>query len=301
MTRPDLVDRGIPVLSESIFPEGDPDVENQINEAENKQAIDFFKQFHMPMITAAGIDLGDCRILEWGGGFGSLAYGTIKNITPKIYVATDVFPDLVCSLSENLPKWTDVPTAAALLDPQDPLFIKEGVFNVIQSHSVLHHVLDYSAALKLLYSRLASPGILILTEPCLEGYLYCMTVVRMFRKVQKIPDNVRLNLDDYEQFILERVGSERRNKEFLKQFGSGDKYIYSAYDLLDIAHDLGAKLMVQKDHRPLRGNLIWELGLRGADSALQSKFGKFLDEILPVGAENAYFSDLRQVFCFIKS
>ena len=140
------------------------------------------------MIQAAIAKTYGCRILEFGAGFGQLAYGTLKVIRPEAYVASDVFPQLVSVLDKNLPKWTDSPVAVALLDPQDPLLFKQGFFNVIQSHSVLHHVLDYKSAVRALYERLASPGVLIFCEPCLEGYLFLLTAIRMFRKLASLSE-----------------------------------------------------------------------------------------------------------------
>ncbi len=63
---------GLPLLSDSIIPPGDPDVENQISAPESPWAVTFFKQFHLPMIRSARVDPAGCRILEIGSGFGRL-------------------------------------------------------------------------------------------------------------------------------------------------------------------------------------------------------------------------------------
>jgi SAM-dependent methyltransferase len=293
-------EKGLPFLSNSVIPPGDPDIENQISSPEHPWAITFFRQFHVPMIQSAGVELAGCRILELGSGFGRLAYGTLKAIKPDLYIATDVFPQLVSVLSGNLPKWTTAAAAAAFLDPQDTLLFKPQVFNVIQSHSVLHHVLDYRAAVRALYDRLATPGVLIFCEPCLEGYLFFLTTVRMFMKSEPIPENLAKQISSVETFILQRTGPQRRNSEFLRGCGTGDKYIYSAYDLMELAEDVGAKLYIQNDDRALKDNLMFELRLRGADEDTLGRFDTFLSDLLPEGVENAYFSDLRQVFSLRK-
>jgi SAM-dependent methyltransferase len=291
---------GLPLLSVSEPCPGTPDIENQIGAPEAPSSIAFFRQFHLPMIRAAGVAPESCRILEIGSGFGQLAYGTLKAIRPELYVASDVFPRLISVLAENLPKWTDSAAAAAILDPQDPLLFKARLFNVIQSHSVLHHLLDYRSAVRALYERLASPGVLIFCEPCLEGYLFFLTAVRMFRRVVPFPEATAAQFRMIEEYIVERTGPRRADPEFLRRFGAGDKYLYSLYDLMELVEDIGAKLFVQRDGRSLKESLKFELRLRGGDDDLLARFDAFLSELLPEGVENAYFSDLRQVFCFRK-
>ncbi|MGA3282056.1 MAG: class I SAM-dependent methyltransferase [Smithella sp.] len=292
---------GIPALSKSSFLRGTPDVENQISASEQPWAITFFQQFHLPIIRDAGIEPNDCRILEIGSGFGWLAYGTLNTINPEVYVATDIFPQLVTVLSDNLRKWTKSDTAAALFDPQDPFLFRSLYFNVIQSHSVLHHVLDYRTAVRALYNHLASPGVIVFCEPCLEGYLFFLISVRMFSRVQTLPQKLTKEIEFVETYILQRTGSLREDVHFLRQLGSGDKYLFSAYDLFELADNIGAKLYIKKDGRSLKENLKFELKLRGADENIIAKYDDFLSFLLPEGVENAYFSDLRQVFSFHKS
>jgi SAM-dependent methyltransferase len=291
---------GLPCLSLSQPCSGTPDIDNQISAPETPWAISFFRQFHLPMIQAAGIRLDACRILELGAGFGQLAYGTLNVIHPDVYVASDVFTQLVSVLDGNLRKWTNSPVAAAILDPQDPLLFKSGFFNVIHSHSVLHHVLDYRTAVRALYERLASPGVLIFGEPCLEGYLFFLTTVRMFRKLVPLSERTTREFRSFEEFILQRTGPQRADPEFLRQFVAGDKHLYSLYDLMDLAEHVGAKLVVQRDGRSLKNSLKFELKLRGADEDTLMHFDAFLSELLPEGVENAYFSDARQIFSLRK-
>ncbi len=292
---------GLPCLSESDPCAGDPEIENQISAAETASSISFFRQFHLPMIQAAGVNPDTARVLEIGAGFGQLAHGALKVIRPELYVATDVFPQLVSVLASNLCRWTDLPVAAAILDPQDPLLFKPGCFNVIQSHSVLHHVLNYRDAVREMYERLASPGVLIFGEPCLEGYLFFLATVRMFRKLVPLSDDTATQIRLFEENLLQRMGPRRADPEFLRQFGAGDKHIYSLYDLMELAEGIGAKLVVQRDGRSMKNNLKFELRLRGANDDTLARYDAFLAELLPEGVENAYFSDLRQIFSLRKS
>ena len=292
---------GVPILSDSTLPAGHPEVENQISAPEEPWAISFFKQFHLPMIYESGIKPDKARILEIGGGLGWLSYGTLGAITPEIYVATDVFPELIATLASNLKKWTTVETAAAFLDPQDSIYIKSNFFNVIQSHSVLHHVLDYRSAVKALFERLASPGVILFCEPCLEGHLFFLSIIRMFSKIEKIPIKMAKQVSDFETYILQRTGAQRNNMDFLRQFGTGDKYLYSAYDLFELAESMGARLSVKKDGRSLKESYKFEFKLRGADENILKRFDDFLQSCLPEGIENAYFSDMRQIFALHKS
>jgi SAM-dependent methyltransferase len=280
---------------------GEPDFENQISDAETEHSIQFFRQFHLPMMNMAGIDIGRSAILELGAGLGQLAHGTLKTIQPQYYLATDVFPTLVASLEKNLPRWSSkTVVGAALCDPQRDVFIKNGAFNVIHSHSVLHHVLDYRSAVKSLFDKLASPGVLIFTEPCLESYMFLCLMLKLFAKTTTFPEPLAQQVKWLTEYVEQRSGNLRDNKEFLSQFGTGDKYLYSAHDLFSLADQIGARLHVQKDTRSPRHNLIYELQIRGGDEKTLTDFGTFLDDVLPIGMENAYFSDLRQVFCLIK-
>ena len=292
--------QGLPLLSLSEPYPGEPNIENQIGAAEASSSISFFRQFHLPMIRSAGLQPEDCRILEIGAGFGHLSYGTLKTIEPELYVATDVFPSLVSVLAGNLPRWTASPAAAAILDPQDPLVFRPQLFNVIQFHSVLHHVLDYRRAVRALYDRLASPGAMIFCEPCLDAHLAFLTVIRMFRKHTPLPEPTATEVRLVEEYILERTGPRRDDPEFLRTFGAGDKYLFSIYDLMELAEDIGARLFVQKDGRSMKENFKFELRLRGGTDRLLEQFDAFLAELLPEGVENAYFSDLRQVFSLRK-
>lgn len=187
-----------------------------------------------------------------------------------------------------------------ICDPQESLFVKDGVFNVIQSHSVLHHVLDYRSAIAELFKKLASPGVMIFTEPCLESYMFLVMLLKMFRKTHAFPEDLALQVDLLNTYVEQRSGNLRADQKFLAGFGAGDKYLYSAYDLFSLADHVGAKLHVMKDNRSPRGNLMFELEIRGADKETLAAFGDFLQEALPLGIENAYFSDLRQVFCLVK-
>ncbi|WP_206532353.1 class I SAM-dependent methyltransferase [Mesorhizobium sp. M7D.F.Ca.US.004.01.2.1] len=282
---------------------GEPDFEGQIFAAEKEHNVSFFKQFHLPMIQMAGIVPDSATILELGSGIGQLSYGTLQTITPIGYVATDVFPSLVEKLEINLRKWSTgkhTIVAAALCDPQNELFIKEGAFNVIQSHSVLHHVLDYRAAIKSLYQKLATPGVLIFTEPCLESYMFLCLTLKLFRRSVKLPDDVLLQIDLLTQYVEQRSGALREDMAFLSTFGTGDKYLFSAYDLFALSLQTGGKLYIQRDTRNPKENLKFELEIRGADRETLTEFDRFLSDLLPVGLENSYFCDLRQVFCLIK-
>jgi SAM-dependent methyltransferase len=291
---------GLPVLSDGSIPSGAPDVENQISAPEQPAAVSFFQQFHLPMIRDAGVEPASSRILEIGSGFGWLAYGTLSTINPEVYIATDVFPQLVTALSENLRKWTRADTAAALCDPQARPLFRSHYFNIIQSHSVLHHILDYRSAVRAMYERLASPGVMVFCEPCLEGYVFLLATVRMFSRDQRLPDKLAEQMALLETYILQRTGSLRDEMDFLRQFGTGDKYLFSAYDLCELADSLGAKLQIKKDGRSMRENIKYEFKIRGADDAILAKVDTFLSSLLPEGVENAYFSDLRQVFTLRK-
>ncbi|SPA44874.1 class I SAM-dependent methyltransferase [Cupriavidus taiwanensis] len=290
-----------PALSTIDLQEAEPDVEHQISEAENDWIIRYFRQFHLPIFQSTGISLDDLRILEVGAGFGQLAYGTARNVCPKFYTATDIFPQLVSKLDENFKKWEANNFVAALLDPnKDDIHIKDGAFNVIQSHSVLHHILRYEDALARLYGKLDSPGVMVFCEPCLDAYVYFQTLTKAFRREAKISNELKDQLHYLDIYIDQRCGSERRNADFLAQFGAGDKYLYSPFDLQDIAEKLGANLHVWKDKRKARGNFRFELSIRGASEEELLQFDALLDEILPTGVDEAYFADLRQVFSLTK-
>ncbi|CAB3732790.1 hypothetical protein LMG22037_05740 [Paraburkholderia phenoliruptrix] len=288
-------------LSSISIPDGEPDIQNQISEAENRWIIDYFQQFHLPMMVRAGLSLDDLRILEIGGGFGQLAYGTVNSVRPQYYVATDVFPTLVSTMTSNFKKWAIPNCFSALLDPnENELFLRPNSFNVIQSHSVLHHVLHYQSAVERLYQKLDSPGIMIFCEPCLDAYVYFQTLTKAFRDSHSVSPQLALELDYLDLYIDQRCGVDRENAKFLAQFGAGDKYLYSIYDLQRLAETVGAKLYIQKDVRDARGNFEFELKIRKALESDVLAFSNFLDRILPAGVNQGYFSDLRQVFCLIK-
>jgi SAM-dependent methyltransferase len=291
----------LPSLSPIKIPDGEPNVENQISEAENRWISEYFQQFHVPMIARAGVPDGDLRMLEIGGGFGQLAYGTLNNVQPQYYIATDVFPALVSIMAENFHKWSKPNCASALLDPNDEnLYIKKNSFNVIQSHSVLHHILHYQEAVKRLFDTLDTPGLMIFCEPCLDAHVYLQTLTKAFRFAYEVSPELSQQLGFLDIYIDQRSGADRTNTEFLSQFGAGDKYLYSIYDIQNLAQKIGARLYIQKDTRKARGNLEFEMKLRNATDLDLVNFREFLDRVLPNGVDEAYFSDLRQVFCLVK-
>ena len=77
-------------------------------------------------------------------------------------------------------------------------------------------------------------------------------------------------------------------------------YLFSIYDLFELAEQIGARLHIQRDHRDPKENLKFELKIRGASEENLRAFDGFLTDMLPVGIENACFGDLRQVFCLVK-
>ena len=289
-------------LSDTKIPPGGAQIEGQIGEGEDAYIGGFYREFLLPMVKQANIDVTSSRILELGCGFGKLAYGTFQNYSPKLYVATDVVPDLFPTLSDNLSRFAPESTdwGIAILDPQDRLLFRKGVFNIIQSHSVLHHVLNYRYALQNLFEYLPSPGILMFAEPFVDGYLLFCMIARIVSRRFVLSERLRQQLTALEQNVIARTVN-RQNPAFLSQFGTGDKHIYSIYDLLEIADQLGARLIIQRDPRSLEGLFLGEFQLRGATASELQQIQVFLHEILPEGIEHAFFSDLRHIFSFVKS
>ncbi len=290
------------LLSNSGIPTGDPEIEGQIGQAESDHIIEFFKTVYAPAIVQAGIELETARILELGAGFGRLSYGTLMNITPEIYVATDVFPDLVRQLTRNLEKWSSSRTTigAGILDPSDNILFKKGVFNIIQSHSVLHHVLDYKHAVRALYDKLDTPGILIFGEPSVDGYLVLVMLIRSIKMASTAFSEPLVNsLSTLEDNLLGRI-ENRENLDYLRRFGHGDKHIFSVYDFMDLAADIGARLHIQREYRGLRGVTIGQLAIRNANDQDRKQITELVTTLLPLGTEHALFNDLRTIFCLIK-
>lgn len=288
-------------LSSTAIPPGGAQIEGQIGEAEDPQIIAIYRDLIVPMIRKAGVNTGHMRILELGSGFGKLAYGTFQNCSPELYIASDVTPDLFSSLDANLRRWapSHVPTGTAIMDPQDPLRFRNNCFNVIQSYSVLHHVLDYKQAIASLFQKLASPGILLFMEPFIDGYLFFCTLARIISNRFYLSDSLKAHLNALEENIVARTVN-RENLPFLSQFGIGDKHIYSINDLLSLANDLDAQLVIQRDNRDLRELFLGEFQLRGATESELNQIGQFLSDVIPKGIEHALSSDLRQAFCFVK-
>lgn len=288
-------------LSSTTIPPGGTQIEGQIGQAEDPQIVSIYRDLVVPMIRQSKVNTGHLRILELGSGYGKLAYGTFQNCSPELYVATDVTPDLFQSLSANLARWAapHVPTGVAIMDPQDPLLFRHGYFNVIQSYSVLHHVLNYKNAIASLYDKLASPGILLFMEPFVDGYLFFCTLARIIANRFYLTDSLKAHLAALEENVIART-LHREDPQFLSQFGTGDKHIYSIHDLLELANSLDAQLVIQRDNRNLRDLFLGEFQLRGATESELHQIGQFLTDVIPTGIEHAFFSDLRQAFCFVK-
>lgn len=288
-------------LSDSSIPPGGAQIEGQIGEGEDPYIGDFFRDMVKPIIEKSKVDMRSLDVLELGSGFGKLAYGMFQSCQPNRYIATDVIPDLFESLASNLTKWAPVKTqtAVAVLDPQDPLKFKQGAFNVIQSHSVLHHVLDYKTAIRSLYDKLASPGVLIFAEPFVDGYLLFCMFSRLVQQKINLSKNVQSQLSALEENVVART-IHRDDLTYLSRFGTGDKHIYSIHDLLSLANHLNAQLIVQRDSRSLHSMIMCEFQVRGASEQELKQIGSIITELLPPGIENALFSDLRHVFGFAK-
>ena len=91
-----------------------------------------------------------------------------------------------------------------------------------------------------------------------------------------------MQIDLLETYILQRAGPASNNPDFLRGFGIGDKYLYSAYDLIELAESVGARLYIQKDDRKPKENLN-SSSTRGADENILAQFDTFLSDFLPEG------------------
>ncbi|MCJ2010417.1 class I SAM-dependent methyltransferase [Methylobacterium sp. J-092] len=292
-------------LSATEATSASPEFDGQINSPESPHIIKFFSDNYMPIIKMAGINQSDARILEIGAGLGALAYGTLSTFTPLSYVATDIFPILIDEMSNNLSKWSRSETCAALLDPNDRLSFEFNYFNIIQSHSVFHHVADYRTAIANLFDRLRTPGVLIIAEPSADGYaLLCMLVRSMQLHNIYAPEKFsELYLNTLKKLVnnlADRL-SHANDVNYLRKYGHGDKHIFSVYDLVDLACSLKARLHIQREHRSFFGGTRFQLTSRSANELDIRLTEELIRNLEPVGVQNAVFNDMRIIAAFIKS
>jgi hypothetical protein len=288
-------------LSRTDWPEDTFDVENQVTAPEHSWHRELAENLFIRPIGRAGVDIAEASILEVGAGLGALSYGILTSSRPSRYVATDTFRQFISPLEEGLNRWrTSTSVSAGLLDPQDDLLYADGEFDAVVMNSVLHHLVDYRGALHRLFDKLPSPGVLVMVEPCLDGYLFFDFVSRLIRS--KLPLNPQLmhNLVGMSAYTADMAGQHGDHAELLAKYGAGDKYMFSVHTMMSLGRDLGASFWVEKDSRNLLDQLKFGFQIRGASQDELDQIEACLRDLLPVGVEGAMFGDLRQAFCFAK-
>jgi 2-polyprenyl-3-methyl-5-hydroxy-6-metoxy-1,4-benzoquinol methylase len=288
-------------LSRTQWPQDTFDVENQVTAPEHPWHRELAQNLFIRPIQRAGVDMERASILEVGAGLGALSYGILTSSRPSRYVATDTFRQFIPPLEDGLSRWrTSTSVSAGLLDPQDELLYADGEFDAVVMNSVLHHLLDYRGALRRLFNKLPSPGILVMVEPCLDGYLFFDFVSRFVRSKLPLSPELTHNLVGMSAYTADMAGQHGDHADLLAKYGAGDKYMFSIYDMINLARDIGASFSVEKDSRNLLDQLKFGFKIRGATDDELGQIGALLQDLLPVGVESAMFGDLRQAFCFTK-
>jgi len=282
----------------------DPSIIGQIS-APSELSIGPVKEFYLPAIQDAGIELDDLRILEIGSGAGNIAYGFSKVAKPLVYVATDAYVQLLGVLRTNLDQCGLVEPVGwvAGLNADIEIALRPKKINIVIGHSVLHHVLDYRTLIQRLNILLDTPGVMLFAEPLRDGWAYFLTIINLLieqANIFRLSETSIMILGYMKNNLSKRI-TKADDREFLATLE--DKHIFALDDLYDLASQEGLSFYTQKLKTTALQSTILQLQALGISANEMERIEPFLKKIIPeVSGKDVEFAGFVNwlAFCKIK-
>ena len=259
-----------------------PSIVGQISSL-SELSIQPVKEFYLPAIQDAGIHLDNLRILEIGSGFGNMAYAFSKMTKPLLYLATDVYSQLLDILRTNLDLCglTEPVGWVAGLNADFEIALQPKKFNIVIGHSVLHHVLDYKTLIQRLNRLLDTPGVMLFAEPLRDGWAYFLTIINLLltqADIFQLSETSRMILAYMKNNLGQRL-TRADDQEFLSTLE--DKHIFALDDLHALAYHEGLVFYTQKLKTTALQSTILQLHALGISENEMEKIEPFLKKVVP--------------------
>jgi hypothetical protein len=285
------------------------------------------------LLEKIGMPTTDLRVLELGAGKGATSYAILHGLQPTLHIATEPFTSLLPALRTRLDQWgaAEPRGLVAALDGNAEMALKPGSVNLIFSHGVLHHILDYKGCLRRCAALCDVPGAIMLTEPIRDGMAYMVTLIGVLialfdldyersylrhsdkslssarRLLRWFGDRASESLSDAGLKALYRarrsLGERIRHADdlaYLETLGARDKHMFAVSAMSRIAREIGFSFYY--DFEPVNFTKFMCAKLKGwkVPESDIPKIETVLEDIVPEKMDDLYISQPIGTMCLYR-
>lgn len=183
--------------------------------------------------------VGGGEVLEIGCGSGQLTQALVAAPGDTRVHATDISPSFLAMAHARALRPVGLRLYAC---DAHQLPFRDGIFDLVVGHSVLHHLLDYPAVLRQASQLLRPGGCAIFFEPVLQGKIMVAFLASLMVRIHQKTGYGELTHED-----CQKIGVMVRHITKQKEWGNDparlasmeDKYVFDLHALLALARDCG--------------------------------------------------------------
>ncbi|MFO1347849.1 MAG: methyltransferase domain-containing protein [Pseudomonadales bacterium] len=183
-------------------------------------------------------------VLEIGSGTGQLTWGLAHRFPFMSVSACDISTKFL-QKAANVVGEGGAPVRYYACDANFLPF-RDGSFDMVVGHSVLHHFIDYQKIIHRLSTLLRPGGQAIFYEPVLQGKMIIAFIGDLMRRIERRTewgvlseaDDKRINHMTRHIMKAKWIGTNRERLEKIE-----DKYIFDIHDMRQLAKDAGFSAM----------------------------------------------------------
>jgi ubiquinone/menaquinone biosynthesis C-methylase UbiE len=179
-------------------------------------------------------------VLEIGSGTGQLTWGLAHRFPFMSVSACDISTKFLQKAAGVVGE-SKVPVRYHACDANFLPF-RDGSFDLVVGHSVLHHFIDYKKIIHRLSKLLRPGGQAIFYEPVLQGKMIIACLADMMRRIERRTkwgvlteqDDERINHMTRHIMKAKWIGDNRERLEKME-----DKYVFDIEEMRSLAHEAG--------------------------------------------------------------